>query len=511
MAGPALCGLVHLRMPETLRISLTLATSLSPIPSRTMMPAERRPTPREHPRAPGHYFAVGPEGSGLAPRRLVEPAGPDAVMCRAILESATDHAILTLDAAGRVTSWNPGARNLLGWSEAEALGMDGRLIFTPEDCERLAPETEMALALAEGRAEDERWHQRKDGSRFWGSGLMVPLRGTPAPGFLKIMRDRTDQRRAERDLQAAHLQISEILESVTDAFYAVDRDFRLTYANRRALELWGKHPDEALGRTLLEVLPAAADSASYAAQLVVARERQPAHLEAFSPVLGRWIGVSIYPAEGGGLSVYFRDISERKEAEERQALLVQELAHRVKNTLAVIQSMARQTGGRASTVPEFLGAFEGRLHALASAHELLTESGWHRTSLASLAKAALAAHDEPAGGRVRMDLTAVRLKPAAAQNLVLALHELATNAAKYGALSTPAGTVTLEGYIEGDALMLAWRETGGPATTPPEELGFGTMLLDRVVTHQHGGKVDLDWRPEGLACTLRLPLDEIAD
>src|SRR5688500_4496692 len=95
----------------------------------------------------------------------------------AILESAADYAIFTTDPAGRVTSWNAGARHLLGWGEAEALGMDSRRLFTPEDRERGAPEAERAVALAEGRAEDERWHLRKDGSRFWGSGLLLPLQG----------------------------------------------------------------------------------------------------------------------------------------------------------------------------------------------------------------------------------------------------------------------------------------------------------------------------------------------
>ena len=106
-----------------------------------------------------------------------------------MLESASDYAIFTIDPDGLVTSWNVGAANLLGWDEAEALGMDSRLTFTPEDHEQGAPEHEIARARAEGRAEDERWHTRKDGSRFWGSGLLLPLRGAAAGGFLKVMRE----------------------------------------------------------------------------------------------------------------------------------------------------------------------------------------------------------------------------------------------------------------------------------------------------------------------------------
>jgi PAS domain S-box-containing protein len=124
-------------------------------------------------------------------------APPDGAWLRAILDSAAGHAILTLDPAGRVTSWNTGARDLLGWEEAEALGMDGRLVFTPEDRDRGVPEAETARAAAEGRAEGERWHQRKDGGRFWAARLLVPLRGAAAPGFLAIVRDRTAEREAD--------------------------------------------------------------------------------------------------------------------------------------------------------------------------------------------------------------------------------------------------------------------------------------------------------------------------
>jgi PAS domain S-box-containing protein len=130
-------------------------------------------------------------------RRELEAARNDAARFRAVLESAADYAILTTDPDGRVTGWNKGAENLLGWGEAEALGMDGRLTFTPEDRERGEPEAEMAMAAAEGRAGNERWHRRKDGGRFWGSGVLVPLRGDHERGFLKVMRDRTARREGD--------------------------------------------------------------------------------------------------------------------------------------------------------------------------------------------------------------------------------------------------------------------------------------------------------------------------
>jgi PAS domain S-box-containing protein len=326
-------------------------------------------------------------------RRELNASRWDASRCRAILESAKDYAIFTVDPTGRVTSWNAGAAHLLGWSEGEAQGMDSRLAFTPEDRARGAPEAEMAQAAAEGRAEDERWHLRKDGSRFWGSGLLVPLDGSAEPGFLKIMRDRT----------------------------------------------------------------------------------------------------------------------ERREADDRQGVLLRELAHRVKNTLALILSMARQTGSRAADLAEFIGAFEGRLQALAAAHDLLSDSGWRSTSLAALVEAALAPHRGRGGEPIRIEARDLPLRPAAAQNLVLALHELAANAAKHGALSVPGGQVELEIGPVGADLALTWREVGGLAVAPPSEPGFGTLLLEQLVAYQHGGKIGFDWRSDGLVCTLRLPLLEVVD
>ena len=356
-------------------------------------------TTRERATAGSSPHPPGDTGDEIARlRQELEVARANAAVSRAILESATDYAIITKDHDGRVTGWNTGACNLFGWTEAEALGMDSRLLFTPEDRELGQPEAEMARAMTLGRAENERWHARKDGRRFWGSGLLLPLQGATTGGFLKIMLDRT----------------------------------------------------------------------------------------------------------------------ERREGEERQGVLLRELAHRVKNTLALIMAMARQTGLSAADLAGFLDAFEGRLQALSAVHDLVSEAGWRSTSLADLAQTALAPHDEPGGGRVTIDVEELPINPAAAQNLVLALHELATNAAKHGALSAPGGTVALEARVgvvdggDGPELVLAWREAGGPPAKPPREAGFGTTLLEQVVAYQHNGRVAFDWRPEGLACTLRLPLAEVA-
>lgn len=227
----------------------------------------------------------------------------------------------------------------------------------------------------------------------------------------------------------------------------------------------------------------------------------------------RWMmtrGRSIRDATGRPVSVagVIVDITEGKRVEEQQRLRLHELGHRIKNILSVVQAVASQTGLRARSLPQFMGTFRGRLMALATAHRLLLDSTAHGADLATLAQAVvgpLVADPD----RLVVDLPVFGLAAAACQNLALVLHELATNAAKHGALAAPAGRIELEGRIKGDELTLIWREIGGPPVAPPQQRGFGTTLLQQVVQRQHLGQFELDWRPQGLVCTIRLPVAEI--
>jgi PAS domain S-box-containing protein len=450
-------------------------------------------------------------------RAELSGASEDAARYRAILESAADYAIVTIDPEGRVTSWNAGAARLLGWSEAEALGRHTGLFFTPEDRQHGRPEKEMAEAVERGRAEDERWHLRKDGSRFWASGLLLPLRSGPQQGFLKVMRDRTAQRGARAALATSEARLSLALSAAELGIWDVDLVAGTLHLDERCRAIFGQ---EAVAipweRTLDLIHPEEREPAAEAFRLAVERggefetERRIARPDGAL----RWVhlkgrvtfdgeGEARRPVRMAGVAM---DISERKAAEERQVLLLRELSHRVKNTLALIQSMIRQTGARARSLGGFLEVLGGRLRALAAAHDLLSDSGWRSTSLRELSRAALAAHED----RVRIEGDDLPLKPAAAQDLVLALHELSTNAAKYGALSG-AGRVRLESRVADDHLVLTWRESGGPPVAPPADRGFGSVLLERIVSYQHQGRVEIDWHPDGLVCTLRLPLAKIAD
>ena len=202
------------------------------------------------------------------------------------------------------------------------------------------------------------------------------------------------------------------------------------------------------------------------------------------------------------------DITERKRAEERQVLLAREVDHRAKNTLAVVLSVLRLT--RAPTTEDFITTVEGRVHALAATHNLLSSTRWEGADLRKIVEEEMAPYHADHRQRVITNGPAVVLLPATAQAVALALHELATNAAKYGALSTETGTLSVTWRVDREALVLDWTETGGPPAAEPARLGFGLTIVRSSIEAQFRGGVSYDWRPEGLHCTLSIPSAQIA-
>jgi PAS domain S-box-containing protein len=197
------------------------------------------------------------------------------------------------------------------------------------------------------------------------------------------------------------------------------------------------------------------------------------------------------------------DITERKEAEERQVLLAREVDHRARNALALVQSIVRLT--RADTVKSYIAAVEGRIGALSRAHTLLAQSRWHGADLGRLADEELAPYRTSDGDKIVTTGPDLSLEPRAAQTLALALHELSTNAAKYGALSVMQGRVALARELKSDRLELRWAESGGPPVEAPASPGFGIRVIGASVERQLEGTAVFDWRPEGLHCTLSVP------
>ncbi len=200
------------------------------------------------------------------------------------------------------------------------------------------------------------------------------------------------------------------------------------------------------------------------------------------------------------------DISERKADEDRQALLAREVDHRAKNALALVQALVRLT--RAQSMEEFVGAVEGRILSLSRVHSILSQSRWEGADLASLLRDELAPFDLGNRSRIAAEGPDVLLDSATAQTLALALHELATNTAKYGALSLPSGRLDVAWRIDGHDLLIHWNEQGGPEVAPPTRQGFGTSAIVAGIKQQQGGDVTFDWRKEGLDCQLRIPLKQ---
>ncbi len=227
----------------------------------------------------------------------------------------------------------------------------------------------------------------------------------------------------------------------------------------------------------------------------------------------RWVegkGCMVLDAQGRPLRMtgVCMDITERKQAEQRLELVLQELRHRVKNMLAVVQSLAGQTLRHVGSLDAFGAAFEGRLAGLAGAHDLLVDANWAGIGLRQLILAQLSPFLERQE-RLRLAGPDVTLPASAVLTLGMTLHELATNAAKYGALSTAGGTVEVrwreQPTVAGRQLVLVWQERGGPEVAPPEQRSFGTQLIEAGIAHELDGKVTLTFDPDGVRCELRFP------
>ena len=296
-----------------------------------------------------------------------------------------------------------------------------------------------------------------------------------------------------------------------------DRDLRYTSISNPLL---GRSVEEVLGRTDEEILPADGAAAIIALKRE-ALETGEAKRAEFALADGpgvRWHDLHVEPLrnEAGvivGLICASVEVTERKEAEAHLRLLLRELTHRSKNLLAVIQAMARQTARHAGSIDGFLKQFGARLQALAASHDLLIRESWYGASLGELVRSQLAVYIDRGEGQVAFEGPEVALKPEAAQNLGLALHELAVNAAKFGALSVPGGRVSIswgrDGAGDGNAVALDWHEQFGPKVKARRKRGFGSMVIERNLARALDAEVKLDFEPDGLRCHIVIPASQI--
>ena len=349
--------------------------------------------------------------------------------------------------------------------------------------------------------------------RVWNASLF-PLRDPDGRivGINVVAEDVTDRRQAEQAVQ----RLAAIVGFSDDAILSKDLDGIIVTWNRGAERLFGYTAEEAIGQSIMILIPPDRHDEEIE---ILERIRRGEHTDHYETVRQRKDGsavevsLTVSPVkntEGGiiGASTIARDITERKQDEERLKLLAREVDHRAKNLLAVVQAMVRMT--RADTVADFVDAVEGRIAALARAHMLLAGSRWTGADLRRLIEDEIAPYSS-GSGRAQACGPTVTLSPESAQALAMALHELATNAAKYGALSAPEGRVSIEwSWTPEQQLVLRWAETGGPPVRPPSRYGFGSRLVERAIRDQLGGGVRIDWKVDGIVCELIVPVRNLA-
>jgi PAS domain S-box-containing protein len=472
----------------------------------------------------------------------------------AALVESSDDAIVSVDLSGTIATWNRGAEELFGYTPGEVIGQSILILLQPD---RHGEEAEILRRIACGEHVQhyETVRRRKD-------GRLIPVSLSVSPvldgagqviGASKIARDMTERKRAEAalskraDEQAALYEFTDRLfrartvedlnEAALDAIIralACDRASILMFdaagvmrfvawrglsnGYRAAVEghtPWTREATdpqpiavENIDATDLDPsLKATVKSEGIAALAfipLVAKGELVGKFMAYHPMPHAFsegeINLALTIARQLGFSI------ERMRADEARELLLRESQHRIKNTLATVQAIAGQT--LRGTRPEELEAFLSRLRALGEAHDLLTGGSWHQVPLGDLVHRALRPFQPSGSDRIVIDGSEVPVAAKDSLMLTLCLHELATNAAKYGALSNESGKVLVSWMLVGEGVdrkaRLLWREAGGPPVAAPRRKGFGSLLIEQSFAPQRG--TCLRFRPDGLECALELPL-----
>ena len=485
-------------------------------------------------------------------------------LARLIIDSAVDFAIVTLTPDGTITSWNEGAERIMGWTAEEAIGQSGSMFFVPEDVKAGWPEYEMRVAASEGSAQDERWHLAKGDRRFWASGrmmLLVSRSDTEGPtikdnrfgvpdsrhvGYLKILRDRTEDRlRSLR--RTALLDLGDRLRDMTDeqeiaalASETLGRTLGVTqaghgYLDRDGLVIdvragWGSHDEQSLvGRWHLDDFGRFAEELRRGEIVVIEDCRTHPAVSDLAPLekVGARASLNVPLIERGRVKAvmcvhdakprtwtkdeirFVRGVADRTYAaidrtrsEAERNLVTRELAHRMKNLLAIAQVIAGQSLRHASTLEEGRRSVTDRLTALGRAQDMLTDLATEGAGIRAVVRQALAAHVAD-DAQLRVEGPDTGLHGQQVLGLTLALHELATNAGKYGALSVPEGSIDISWTIARDhAFSFVWKETGGPAVVMPHHTGFGSQILNRVTGSYFHGTSKTTFEPDGVRFTV---------
>jgi len=405
---------------------------------------------------------------------------------------------------GPIEFWNTGAERLYGFTPEEAIGHSSHALLQtkfPVEFDELITQLQNERYWS-----GELRHICKDGREvIVESRLQLLDDGT----VIEVNRDTADRKQIEDDEQQLSF-LAAIVQSSDDAIATKNLDGIITSWNKGAEGVFGYTAEEAIGQPITIVIPQDRQDEE---RRILTRIRRGERIEHFETIRQHkhgnliWVSLTISPvknAEGKivGASKTARDITEQKRTGEQIATLAREAEHRSKNLLANVQAMVNLS--QADSVADFKKAIEGRIQALANVHSLFVASRWIGAELSTIAQQELAPYSATGEKRVRTDGPQVLLAPDIAQAVAVTLHELATNAVKYGALSTTNGHIDLKWSQEANGrLNLRWIETGGPTVLPPTRRGFGGRIIEQMIA-QLKGETRFDWRGDGLVCEITL-------
>jgi len=405
---------------------------------------------------------------------------------------------LDLDAQWRVIDCNAAALAFLHCERAELVG---RLVWDVAGLAKDGAFGKLAqqVALTKTPEEAEITCPSPQGER------LVQVRIFPVGfGMGVILRDITETRAAGLQLAQSEAHYRELAHGTPAAAWLSNADGALEYINPAMADTLGRSPDELLGEGWMDAIDPDDRSSLLAVRAQARLSRGTYHYEGrFRRADGALRLIELFGRPRFDRSGAFlghvgmaTDVTDARAAERQQRLLISELNHRVKNTLATVQALVSQTLAEAGVTGDVKDLVLGRLLALSAAHNVLNRERWNGAELADVAEAVAKPYTDE--HRITLAGPKVWLEPGDVVTLAMALHELAVNAVKYGALSTPAGKVRLTWTGADGGVELKWRESGGPAVSPPQRLGFGSRLLRRL-------KGDLNFDPKGLVCRLSLP------
>jgi len=426
--------------------------------------------------------------------------------------------VIAMDNEQRITYLNAAARRAYGVDTSDALGQAVSFLYAsewPQPGDEAAAMTQLDKC---GEWRGEQIHIKRDGSRLNVEVEETQLRQVDGlvSGRLSVIRDVTERKRTDKQLRLSEIRYRRLFEAAHDGVVIVDQTTcKIIDSNPFMTHMLGYSHDELIGKELFEIGLLKDESTS---QAMVEELKRSGHVRYQDlPLEGEdgqhhavEVVANLYDEDGNSvIQCNVRDITDRKKAEEHVKLLIAEVNHRARNLLSVVMAVARQTA--ASGDPKtFIARLNDRVDGLAAGQDLLVESEWQGVETADLVRTQLGHFKDLIGTRVLVDGPRARLTPYAAQGIGMALHELATNAAKYGALSNLDGTVHISWRVQltpKPIFSMCWEEDGGPKVTEPTKIGFGNIVIGRMAGAAINGIAETTYRENGIVWNLTGPAE----